>query len=594
MGIVSYAQNFEDVLLNRIFAGVHYAFYVDIGAYHPVSDSVTKSFYDRGWDGINVEPGEIFDELAAGRPRDINLHMAVYDRKGEIAFAQHPGWFAGLSHVQEAAPTDAASGVTSRMVPCDTLANILEAHGGGRPIAFLKIDAEGAEQAIIESTDWRAVRPTVLVIEATRPRSNQLDNQHWEPILLEQGYQRAYFDGINCFYVAEERADLLIHFATPVNILDGFQLYNPDLIACRDQVEAERVRVAAVTAELVKLSGDNMRYFEQEAVLRRQLNEAAEQHAAARQNADAAFQEQKALLNSILASQQMVQQSHQDIVTNLHARHTAALHERDHFAAALAQSEARERAFVAQSTAHEYALREQATARERALLDQVEQRQALLRQEAARLHRLVRELRWPEGPGALRTVLPLARALRRLRGTPVPGILPEEASIAALDPPASAASPLAAYPVLAAPPPRPRRSPAKQFLTLAYAPIRPLIRPIAWRTRTFLTGNIFAEMAQIDHKVRLVLTHIDLAAARDLTILQSDLHRLEQRLAQRLDHEQRVEHRLDVLSATLTPLVTTGTDVGPLAVEIRQLQADARQFGRMLESTLLTLALEGR
>jgi hypothetical protein len=85
MGIISYAQNFEDVLLNRVFGGVNYGFYVDIGAYHPVDDNVTKAFYDRGWSGLNIEPGEVFPELAAARPRDINLNMAVYDRGGEIS-----------------------------------------------------------------------------------------------------------------------------------------------------------------------------------------------------------------------------------------------------------------------------------------------------------------------------------------------------------------------------------------------------------------------------------------------------------------------------------------------------------------------------
>lgn len=45
---VSYAQNFEDVILNRIFKNIKEGFYVDIGAADPLYDSVTKAFYDRG------------------------------------------------------------------------------------------------------------------------------------------------------------------------------------------------------------------------------------------------------------------------------------------------------------------------------------------------------------------------------------------------------------------------------------------------------------------------------------------------------------------------------------------------------------------
>jgi len=54
--MISYAQNFEDVILERIFKDKESGFYVDIGACHPVYDSVTYHFYLKGWSGINVEP----------------------------------------------------------------------------------------------------------------------------------------------------------------------------------------------------------------------------------------------------------------------------------------------------------------------------------------------------------------------------------------------------------------------------------------------------------------------------------------------------------------------------------------------------------
>ena len=98
MSFVSYAQNFEDVLLHRVFGGQDTGFYVDAGAYHPVVGSVTKAFYDRGWSGINVEPGSVFAELAAGRPRDVNLQMAVGDRAGEAVFIENEA-DRGTSHV---------------------------------------------------------------------------------------------------------------------------------------------------------------------------------------------------------------------------------------------------------------------------------------------------------------------------------------------------------------------------------------------------------------------------------------------------------------------------------------------------------------
>lgn len=76
--ITSYAQNFEDILLYRTFKHQKKGHYVDIGAWHPVQDSVTKLFYDLGWSGINVEPVERYHQLLVKeRPRDVNLRCLI-------------------------------------------------------------------------------------------------------------------------------------------------------------------------------------------------------------------------------------------------------------------------------------------------------------------------------------------------------------------------------------------------------------------------------------------------------------------------------------------------------------------------------------
>jgi hypothetical protein len=46
---ISYAQNFEDVMLERAFADLAEGFYVDVGAWDPDLESVTRHFYERGW-----------------------------------------------------------------------------------------------------------------------------------------------------------------------------------------------------------------------------------------------------------------------------------------------------------------------------------------------------------------------------------------------------------------------------------------------------------------------------------------------------------------------------------------------------------------
>jgi len=59
---LSYAQNLEDYHLSLAFAGAPAGTYIDIGGGHPVAGSVSFWFYERGWQGIVVEPQS---ELAA-------------------------------------------------------------------------------------------------------------------------------------------------------------------------------------------------------------------------------------------------------------------------------------------------------------------------------------------------------------------------------------------------------------------------------------------------------------------------------------------------------------------------------------------------
>ena len=47
----------------------------------------------------------------------------------------------------------------------------------------------------------------------------------WEPVLVSAGYRFAWFDGLNRFYIANERWESLSHaFTVPPNVFDDFIL----------------------------------------------------------------------------------------------------------------------------------------------------------------------------------------------------------------------------------------------------------------------------------------------------------------------------------------------------------------------------------
>ena len=221
---ISYAQNFEDIMLWRALKHIEKGFYIDVGSNDPELDSVTKAFYDRGWRGINIEPvGQWYEKLLKDRPHDINLNIAAGNRKGEIELYEIPDTGLSTSCKSFAIQHKAELGFKSKKlkVPIDTLTNIIREYNCPT-IHFLKIDAEGAEKAVLQGLDLKKTRPWVLLLEATRPNSTDEVYDEWEDILLTSAYSLVYADGLNRFYLADEKSELLGAFRYPPNVFDGF------------------------------------------------------------------------------------------------------------------------------------------------------------------------------------------------------------------------------------------------------------------------------------------------------------------------------------------------------------------------------------
>jgi FkbM family methyltransferase len=223
MTFISYAQNYEDIMLFRALRDIEQGFYVDVGANSPDEHSVTKAFYDRGWRGINIEPVlEFHQQLLAARTRDINLPIAVADTNGFIDFYDVPG--TGLSTISpKVAEGHRAAGyeVVKRSVVVETLEEVFRKYVSGH-IHFLKIDVEGLEESVLHGVSLKDFRPWIVVVEATEVLSEVQNHASWEHLLTERGYSFVYFDGLNRFYVADERSELVQKFRSPPNVFDDW------------------------------------------------------------------------------------------------------------------------------------------------------------------------------------------------------------------------------------------------------------------------------------------------------------------------------------------------------------------------------------
>ena len=222
---ISYAQNFEDVILWRALRHVSAGRYIDIGAQDPIVDSVSLAFYERGWRGVHVEPDPAYAaQLRQARPDETVIQAAVNTGGGTITLFEIPG--TGLSTgVPAIAETHREQGFDVRRidVPSIPLSQVLGTFAG-EEVHWLKIDVEGMESEVIESWAQSAVRPWIVIVESTYPRTSSPSFSAWEDTLTGLGYDLVYRDGLNRFYLSHGHPELRGHFEVPPNVFDNFSL----------------------------------------------------------------------------------------------------------------------------------------------------------------------------------------------------------------------------------------------------------------------------------------------------------------------------------------------------------------------------------
>ena len=224
---IANAPDFEDFILYYLFHDIHRGFYIDVGANDPYYYSVTKGFYDRGWNGINVEPlPEKHRLLQKFRKRDINLKLGAGNFEGETSLL-----ISGMKGFDDTS-TVSFKGIknTSKImkIRIKTMANICKMYvPKGIQIQFCKIDVESSEKNVLLGYDFINYRPKVFCIESLfNTTSKTGEYKEWEYILLLNDYEFGYKYQRNRFYYDKRINGLKKKFFLIDHYIKAFRKYS--------------------------------------------------------------------------------------------------------------------------------------------------------------------------------------------------------------------------------------------------------------------------------------------------------------------------------------------------------------------------------
>jgi FkbM family methyltransferase len=211
-GRVSYAQEGEDIVLQRFFDGKQDGFYVEIGCHHPFRFSNTYLFYKLRWSGICVDPlpgtKRLFNRW---RPRDIVIETGVASERTTLTYWMFNEPALNTFDAKLAAERDATQRykiVQKQDVAVDRLDSILERHlpSPDQRIDFLTIDVEGFDFEVIRSNDWQRYRPSAVVVESLNAELIDISVDPSYQFLLQRGYVPYAKTGFSIIFVTNEAA----------------------------------------------------------------------------------------------------------------------------------------------------------------------------------------------------------------------------------------------------------------------------------------------------------------------------------------------------------------------------------------------------
>ena len=174
--------------------GIKNPSFLDIGAHHPYYLSNTALLYELGSTGINIEPDPfLFKEFLKIRKNDTNLNIGISDKKGFADFYEMNVKTLNTFSKEEAYRVSEEGNYyveSVKQIQINTLEEIISDLKLSSFPNFLNIDAEGIDELIVSSIDYKNKFPIVICIETMSFSTNRkgVKNQFIIDFLKKNSY----------------------------------------------------------------------------------------------------------------------------------------------------------------------------------------------------------------------------------------------------------------------------------------------------------------------------------------------------------------------------------------------------------------------
>ena len=206
-GRFSYAQEGEDLALDRLMEHKRSGFYVEIGCHHPFRFSNTYFFYKRGWNGVCIDPlPGTAKQFKKWRPRDQVLEIGVSQEPGSMMYYMFNEPALNTFDKTVAEQRDGLNGYKLKkevLVPTNSLGAILDRMFVPEKIDFFSVDVEGLDLDVLKSNNWNKYRPRMIVAESLSANLVGLEFDAVVGYLMKQGYKPVIKTGCSVIFTGE-------------------------------------------------------------------------------------------------------------------------------------------------------------------------------------------------------------------------------------------------------------------------------------------------------------------------------------------------------------------------------------------------------